>query len=238
MLGDAHIKIVIVSLTNGSHKVRAAEFNRVCKRLGAEALMLDYPDGSMNALPDFGDEVEKLLRGRFLGLSDLTCVVTHAPHGNEKPHPQHIQAFNRVKKWCETKNIPWGFFSEKLVPNLKVSKTGEKVNCLASLHTISIPARAVMNDTNDSDQIAKSNLRAYLRLMKRGFGLLHSLRLVRNVLIVNIDISRKQSLMKEYASQFEGLKQYKTYLNAQEYLYLTGRQAPGELAAQLKCLSS
>src|SRR2546428_13356398 len=84
MFSDASLKIVIVCLTNGDNDVRSNEFRQACQKIGAVALMLDYPDGSSIELPDFTSYMEPLLRRETISVSDLTCGITHPPPGNER----------------------------------------------------------------------------------------------------------------------------------------------------------
>ncbi len=237
MFRDAKIETVIVCLTNASHPVRASEFQGACLKLGFQGLMLDYPDGGLQHVPYFGNKVTELLRQNSIKISDLTCVITHAPHGNERSHPQHVQCFSHVRTWCLEKKLPLGFFSEKLLSEVKATRKSYKINNCVTLYSVNVNLRPLAKALTHLLATAPLNVKGYLRLVRSGYRLFQRFRAIQSLLALHIHMASKQSLLETYASQVEGLKHYDNYYHQYEYLYLTNRQTASRLTSYLRCLS-
>lgn len=237
MFREARLKTIIVCLTNLSNSVRAAEFQTACQKLGAQGLMLDFPDAGTKMLPDFGLHFEQLLQDTCLSLCDLDCVITHAPHGNERSHLQHIQCFRYVRQWCRAKKLPLGFFSEKPIPQLEVSGTAVRIHNRVTFQEVRFRSTSLLKELGDVFAATPLNIRGYVRLARAKFRMAQELGPVRSLFTMDISIANKKSLLATYPSQIEGLKQYETYHHTQEYLYLAGQQTARRLIPYLQCLS-
>jgi LmbE family N-acetylglucosaminyl deacetylase len=163
-------------------------------------------------------------------------VITHAPHGNERSHLQHIQCFRYVRRWCRAKKLPLGFFSEKPIPQLEVRGTGVRIHNRVTFQEVRFRSTPLVKELADAFAATPLNMGGYLRLVRTKFRMAQELGPIRSLFVIDIT-ANKQSLLATYASQIEGLKQYETYHHRHEYLYLAGQQTARRLIPYLQCLS-
>jgi LmbE family N-acetylglucosaminyl deacetylase len=223
MFRDAGIDVAIVCLTNGANEVRNREFEGACAALRCKGIMLTYPDGGLQDVSYFGNDLTAILQSNGVAPTDLTCVITHAPHGNERSHWQHVQCSRHVRKWCASKRIPFGFFSERDLREVTVTGKPSSVNARVSSSALKLNLAAVLGGGGTLRQRA---------VLVRDF------RKVRSLMTFHVDIESKHALLSHYPSQLGGLREYETYRREYEYLYLDSQRAAESLARSLACLSS
>lgn len=134
VLARAKIKVLIIALTGKQDPVRSKEFARACKLLRCQGYMMDYGDAPDLRLPDIGKRLQNLLRRHQIRLPNISCMITHDPHGNENRHRQHRDCYHQVREWCQKKGVSFGFFSER--PPRKIfleKKTGCPIRSIMAL---------------------------------------------------------------------------------------------------------
>jgi LmbE family N-acetylglucosaminyl deacetylase len=181
--------ITIVSLTNAGDAVRAREFASACERLGARGEMFDLPDGVDKSLPDYVGRLDAVVERLRPAAGDPACVVTHAPHGNERSHLQHVQCHHRTRAWAKARGVPFGFFSEfdpfgETVP--KAQRGGGRVRLFRIGRILASAVGAVT---------------------------------VGGGVAVDIDRAAKRALLDAYPSQLDGLATYAHYRGGREWAF-------------------
>jgi LmbE family N-acetylglucosaminyl deacetylase len=81
--------VLVVCVTNADNSVRKAEFLESCEKLGVAGRIFSLKD------PGGGSLVIGLptLVKRVLREENVSGIITHAPHGDERAHIHHIQLF-------------------------------------------------------------------------------------------------------------------------------------------------
>lgn len=80
--------------------------------------------GIKNYLSGVYPTIQKLIDNSFIINPNETydIILTHPPHGGEKPHPHHIQAFIACLMLSSKYKLMFAFFSERKVDILKVNE--------------------------------------------------------------------------------------------------------------------
>lgn len=219
ILRNLGFKIAVVCLTLGSDYKRSIEFKNVCKKMNSSGFIMDYSDKLTEEFLEIDSKLELLLSNNKINLSDLECVITHSPDGNERSHPQHIQCFKLISEWACKRQISSGFFSEKLLSEFKECDQRRNVEKISShkivinygtilLNLIFIFVRNIFSIKKLLYNVWKQ-IRLYVTLKKYHY-----------LASIKIDLKQKQSLLFAYSSQIKGLREYKNYFNNYEYLYL------------------
>jgi LmbE family N-acetylglucosaminyl deacetylase len=121
--------ISILCLTYSADSGRGKELLFVAEKYNLNILFGNCKDTGINFLLQNTEATlaiqNTLIRSRY----DL--VITHPPHGGEKPHPHHIQTYFIAKKICSLRGIRFGFFSERKIispnkDNFKYSMADKK----------------------------------------------------------------------------------------------------------------
>ena len=215
--------------------MRSAEFHRACAVLDAQPFIIDYPDGASCGLSGAGGRVLDLLGEA--SLRPLVGVITHAPHGNERSHPQHIACFDEMQRSCADRAIPFGFFSE--IPSPGYEADGEsRVNDRVRHAGVSVRWPVLMRP--ELEAITQSPLHPgrYLRAVRRWRYLRPQFVALTRMFRIDIDLPRKQQLLDLYPSQISGMKEYDTYRRSTEYLYADRRLSDALFPLFLQCPAS
>jgi LmbE family N-acetylglucosaminyl deacetylase len=193
LLIDDREKIAVISMTNAQNQTRLKEFALTCKYLRIQGGMLNYPDGGDISLPNFDKDLENILEQMNIEVSSISCVITHAPHGNERSHIQHIHCYHHARKWSNKNKITFAFFSEYSPFSYQEIKILDKCK-RATLFEVKKPFIF--------------NTKKY-----------KTVSFVIYAVEVYIDIKIKNQLLGVYKSQVHGLQDYKTYSNKIEYIF-------------------
>jgi LmbE family N-acetylglucosaminyl deacetylase len=230
-LGRRGVPVCVVCLTNRDHPTRSAEFRDYCSRVGARAVMLDYPDGGWERFPERVEDLEEAVREAGADPAGLSCVITHSPHGNERPHPQHLQAWRLVKRWSAERSRPLAFFSEK---RLEQVRHGDPM-ALSDRATL-VRARASYGPVLRAlgRKAAAMGRRRHLSLgLRRQLSITREARGVRAMLALTVDLPEKLSTIEAYGSQIDGLREYRALDASTEYVYLFDEDAARALGERV-----
>jgi LmbE family N-acetylglucosaminyl deacetylase len=230
-LGRRDAPTCVLCLTNRDDPVRAAEFRDYCGRVGARPVMLDYPDGGHERFPVRPDDLDRALRAAGVDPAGVECAITHSPHGNERPHPQHLQAWHLVKRWCAQRALPIGFFSERQLEQVEHSPP-RPISPRASLSLVRATYLPLLRAC-----AAKVAAAARGRPLHAGLGrrlaITREVRGVRAMLALTIDTAEKRRTLEAYASQIDGLGEYEALSGSVEYAYLFDDRAADALGRVL-----
>lgn len=115
-------EVTVLSVTYDHMSVRGKELEAACAHLGVKISFLGVEDPGM-FVPLRG---AKSALVRFLDLNGpYHTIITHPPHGGEKPHPHHLQIFWLACAESRRRGMKFGFFSEALSPAVLSQKTTE-----------------------------------------------------------------------------------------------------------------
>jgi LmbE family N-acetylglucosaminyl deacetylase len=232
-LRGLEMRVIVVCLTNKHNSVRSAEFVAACAQLGAESIMLDYPDGASHALAGAGSAaLETLPPGTA---ASLLGIITHAPHGNERSHPQHIACFDEISRLCADRRVPFGFFAEAPVPGLEPYREAP-VHDRVSVAHVKASWTKLLGPELSAVRQHPLRPRPYLSVIRRWMYLRNHWRTPRHVFRIDVDVALKHRLLANYKSQ--GFDTYQTYYRAEEYLYVNELLRQRLIASLATCPSS
>ncbi len=101
-------RVTVLSATYCCDSHRAKELRSVCLALGVECAFLEIEDlGFWSVLPNLSD-----CFNNYMARNSFDMIITHPPHGGEKPHPHHLQIFLMSFVFCLKNKFKFGFFSE------------------------------------------------------------------------------------------------------------------------------
>jgi LmbE family N-acetylglucosaminyl deacetylase len=231
-LRDREPHVVVICLTNQHNGVRSREFREACAALGAQAVLVDFPDGAHHPLRGAGARIADMIAAQsaipFLG------VVTHAPHGNERSHPQHVACFEEIRRTCLARDMPFGFFAEASPPGFVTSHEHRVGECVIAGQA-SINWSALLGPELSSIRARPIAPKPYVDAVRRWRYLRPQLASLTRVFRIEIDLPRKQALLSLYQSQVDGLKEYDTYRRSEEYLYADARLGDALLPFLSQC---
>lgn len=218
-LADRGVPLVLISLTNRENATRATEFRGVAEAIGALAVMLDYPDGGSACIPFDLPGFDAALGGCGVTPNDLSLVITHSPTGNERHHPQHVQAWRAVRSWAGRHRLPIGFFSESDLDELVVARPQDLAAGVDRARArLSVPALARACTLAVIQPAARrgAGLRARLAQLKLCAGTYARVRFRYRFTVAS---ERKNALLELYPSQISGMREYASFATSRDILY-------------------
>lgn len=206
-----YFNIDLLCLTFTAASDLGKELLNVASSQGFNVFFKNSRDNGPNSL--LLDVDKKLLS--VLKRSHYHAVITHPPHGGEKPHPYQIQCFHVARRLCAELKIPFGFFSDKKVESVEVDINlyklgiGSQLRLLAKYLKYHLKIRKY--PLKNCSEIM-SELKYFLRTLFR--------RRKYTLLSFYPNMFEKQSTLDKYRSQLNSLINFKSYVNSVEYLYL------------------
>lgn len=185
--------LTIVSLTNASNAVRAREFGEACRRLRARGEMFDLPDGEQTPLPDPAPLLDAWLERQGSIAGPPSVVLSHAPHGNERSHFQHVQCHLHARRWARARGLPFGFFCEFDPFNLK-TPVAARDDGRIRLYRVAYPPIPAASPAEEATT-------------------------VKGAVAVNLDRDDKHGLLNVYGSQIVELMRYDHYQDRWEWVF-------------------
>ena len=219
ILKNLGFKITIVCLTLSNDNKRSTEFKNACKKMHVDGFIMDYSDKLDEGFLELNRELELVLNNHQIRVNDLEYVITHSPNGNERSHPQHIKCFKLISEWTHKNKINLGFFSEKLFSELRSYELEDNTGKIGFYRT-------VFNHEVILRNLIKIVIENIFSIKNLLYNLLKQIRLYITLnkyhyfVSIKTNLEQKQALLQLYSSQIKGLKEYKTYFNNYEYLYL------------------
>lgn len=125
------VNVSVLCATGKNHPERAKEFEDVMNLVGIENWYMgeeDVPSRGGIFLSDLNESFNKGVHSLGLGLLNIDVLITHSFYGDEHLHCQHAQMFGALFNFCQSSNIPFGFFSNLVIqyynmsPNLSYMK--------------------------------------------------------------------------------------------------------------------
>lgn len=202
-------QVAIFCATYSESSSRGRELLNVADRFGFQVFFGGVKD------PGIGDllnqvELESSVLD-FLSTQQFDWVITHPPHGGEKPHPHHIQLYQILKGLLGHQFKVLGFYSEKKL----FDGPGSFCDSFFDL-TLKISFSGLM--FKGLFLLSPGN-RQFVRYLKMIRDILYDSELYRQF-VLNVDESNKQEALQMFESQIHYLQKYRFYHQQQEFLYL------------------
>ena len=151
ILVNPQARWTIVSLCRGSDSDRAPKFRRVCKRLGAQAIIFDMEDEGVMNIRETAAEAERILRRALRGRA-FTHIFTHGYNG-EYGHPRHKGVHRAVKQMVLASDLSTEhlfYFGYEAADGAFVPRTRKNAAILVRLpETIYAEKRRIINGMYD-----------------------------------------------------------------------------------------
>lgn len=206
----SRLKILCVTYTPMSE--RGKELIAVCTSMNIECDFLAVADlGIRSVLVDLEARLKKYLTENIFDL-----IITHAPHGGEKPHPHHLQTFLSTFAFCLKMQSSFGFFSDRELPlceqidfshyfRLKIFQIFflylSITRCIEWRYRLQWLCILLANSSQIVSRLAIEQI---------GFSRCELL----------CDIREKQLTLEKYSSQVSVLRSYKSSTCNRDYLFL------------------
>lgn len=206
----ANITVLSATYTRTSH--RAKELRAACQFLGIQCDFLEIPDLGFNTLLS-GLEAKF---SHYITKRNFDVIITHPPHGGEKPHPHHLQVFLTSLLFCLENRFRFAFFSE-CQSSLCKHLTNEVLLKLRTLPLILLYSFKTIRILKWKYKIqwfqslGKSLFRAATHGTFKG--------LFFRRFEIESSLVEKRKALRNYASQKSVLKSYRTTSSDQEYLF-------------------
>lgn len=204
----AHLQIVCATYSRSSY--RGQELLSVCRSLGLNCHFLGIRDLGMDSMLE---NLESVL-GNYLNLHAFDLLITHPPHGGEKPHPHHLQVFLESLNFCLNTGKKFAFFSEDRNSLCENAKSDSVVQlCFRPLIVLYI-FQVVWNLKWKYrflwiQTVLTRILVLFLRMRKKYFARYE----------IESLLSEKQNYLRKYFSQQTAIQSYQTAFTTLEYLF-------------------
>lgn len=106
-------QLIILCMTYSENSDRGLELLALASQYDLKIKFGNCEDTGIDRL--LIDSQMRLALGHIFSGFQFDLVLTHPPHGGEKPHPHHIQIYKSVKRWSKTDSRHFGFFSERKI---------------------------------------------------------------------------------------------------------------------------
>lgn len=218
--------VTVLCVTHPKNSERGAEFLEACLSLQVRCEFLEMSDDGIDTLlPDFQKELS-----RFLLNKQFDLIVTHPPHGGEKPHPHHLQIFLAVFQRCLNSQIRFAFFSEcerslcRLTNNRKYLHL--PVSALVRPYTIQLFTGLRLRSR--FQWFSSVGIQLWTLIMQ-----MINQRVVFSRIEIEVPLQEKQKALRHYTTQRSVLEMYRSANSDKEYLFfmknwrlLRARQCP------------
>lgn len=207
---QANNEVMILCMTHAAVSKRGKELQDVAMKYNLKVIFGHCEDTGINQLLHESEVKMALIKTFSKYKFDL--VLTHPPHGGEKPHPHHIQIYKAVKRFSQYHLSTFGFFSERKI----MSSVGSKCKYFFKdrkyiLRQIFYSSKLIQNDVD-------SFSRWYFLLILFKDILFESALHLGFETTVNLEEKKKALL--SFESQESVLKNYKTFCGETEYLFV------------------
>jgi len=216
-LGQTH-ELDILCLTYERDSLRGQELLEATKYLSCSVYFGElYDPGISKCL----DRVEETI-GDFIKIQNkqYNILITHPPHGGEKPHPHHIQAFHALRRISKKMDCRFGFFCEKLLKMKTLTK-----------HYYSLPwRRDLLLFIDYYKMLSRNQLSTKTKLQECLSEIAFYIRLFFTEQTFRVETYypnqiQKQNALLKYKSQVAYLIKYDAFKSGIEYLYLEPKSA-------------
>lgn len=205
--------VTVLSVTQSALTVRGRELRSFCQRMNLACDFLSLPDrGIQSTLPDFREDLAD-----YLSRHDFDMIITHPPHGGEKPHPHHLQTLLTAFSHCLRYQVKFAFFSESR--NSLCEPT--RLDSLLKMRLLPLVALYVLRTTYALKWRYKFSWLQFL--LKDLFKVLFELKSQRKLFFrfeIDCPLEEKKISLRHYTTQVDVLDSYRTSSSGEEYLFL------------------
>lgn len=202
----------VLCMTHRHSSRRGQELRAVAERLGIKCSFLSLDDVGINALLR---GLERALSADF-EVNDADVVITHPPHGGERPHPHHVQAFFAVRRAARACGRRFAFFSEH--PESLCDRKNDGCFAVSRSSVSRFLFRRILALR------PRDRFRGFLLWIRESFFAPLATKLDRHQIAV--DVSEKRSFLGAHESQTDVISTYRTAEQDREYLFIEDRMRP------------
>lgn len=214
-LSEQH-DITLYCLTYDENTIRGKELMTAASTLNLKCRFGNLEDtGITNCLHNLRSTFKEFLDA-CLFETPFDIIITHPIHGGEKPHLHHIQAFYAVRSECRIRNIAFGFFSERRLPLVEITKSEFKLTSQFMFSFDLFYFKLLLGSS-------KSKSKKFTEIACHIGESLKYLFKKNQLFILNrffIRPTEKINILHNYPSQIHHLLKYRSVYDSVEYLYL------------------
>lgn len=204
--------VLILCMTHAAVSKRGRELQAVAEKYGLKVIFGHCEDTGINKLLRSSEVNQALIKVFSKHKFDL--VITHPPHGGEKPHPHHLQMFMVTKEFSKFHSFVFGFFCEqKLLQN---REPGQR-------HFLTFKRKKyVFQRLIQGFKLMVDENHRFSFLIDSVFDLI-SLNGPYLGYEAEVNVDTKHQALSSFESQDDVLKSYSSYYKKIEYLYIEER---------------
>lgn len=203
--------IEVLCLTHKRDSERASELLRATQNLNVKISFAELSDNGFYTLLSGVHKAiyEKIEKDQY------SFIITHPPHGGEKPHPHHIQSFYTCRRLAGKKNIRFGFFSETLMPNTDTDSNTLEITFFQEVIFLRTYFKYLILYRNSG---FGWSLEIFYELLRLGSSFFRK----RNFSLFKFfpNLEYKIKALNKFESQLQFIKQYKSFASDTEFLYI------------------
>lgn len=202
-------QLLILCMTHAAISKRGKELQAVADKYALKIIFGHCEDTGINRLLKQQEVQQAFIKVFSKYKFDL--VITHPPHGGEKPHPHHLQVYLAAKDFSKYYHFAFGFFCEqKLLQEIEPGNScifnfKKKKYVLSRI----IAGYRLMTEERQRLGFVLSMIFDVLFTQSKFFGF-----------ETKVNTSLKQKALKQFSSQKEILKTYNSFYEKSEYLFL------------------
>lgn len=205
----AYNEILVFCLTYAAASKRGEELSKTAEKLDFKVIFGHCEDTGIDHFLK-PNELRQAFT-KILSKHTFDLVITHPPHGGEKPHPHHIQLHFMAKELCQFYNIQFGFFSEQKLLDLTTKK------------------RLFHFNMNNKKYVCNRITQGFLQISNKKGIFFYYLKSIFSIILnyhkyngfeATVDLNDKHSALANFESQQEVLKSYNTFYKKSEFLYV------------------
>lgn len=202
-------RIQIFCMTHAAVSKRGKELQSMADAFGLKVLFGHCEDTGFNKYLK-SKEVEQAFI-KIFSRQKFDLVITHPPHGGEKPHPHHIQIYLEVKKFSKFHNFKFCFFSEQ-----KLLGKFNQDSCY-------------FFNYDNKKYISVRLIESFGLINKDQHRFLFLFSVLKDIWFnfdryigfeTQVDLNEKQKALLKFSSQEEVLKSYNAFYKKYEYLFI------------------
>lgn len=204
--------VQILCMTYTSVSKRGKELQVVADSFGYKVLFGHCEDTGINHLLNENQAQHAFIK--IFSKYKYDLVITHPPHGGEKPHPHHIQTYLLTKKFSIYHSYKFGFFSEENILEEKLSKylfSYQKKKFISA--RIFQSFKLLLHE--------KNRLLFFFKIL---FDIWFNFDIFEGY-ETTVDLKKKQEALLNFASQEDILKSYNSFYKTKEYLFIQRNKA-------------
>lgn len=202
-------EITVFCLTQAAVSKRGKELSKTIDQLGLKVVFGHCEDTGIAHLLKKGELTQAFIKVFSKYKADL--VITHPPHGGEKPHPHHIQLYRMSKEFCQYYSVQFGFFSEQKL----LAESNNERDYFFNLKK----KKYIIYRLLQGYQLLTREEKKTTFFINTIFSVLFNSKVYAGFEIA-VNLEEKQSALANFESQQDVLKSYNAFYKKTEFLFI------------------